>query len=243
MFVNRRLIGHPTRFIQKTPEREKILELSASSLSDEMISFLNSSLKHFSFKELPVFNEDESGSMYYLKQGNEDLQNSGSGYWSITYMMYAIANAVSNGRKIIVFEEPEAHLHPDFQASLSDFLIDAVNKFGLTIILESHSEYIARRIQLRVFAAHNVEVTDGPVSEVQNMLNQSNPLGVSLKNDKVIINYFKHISERLDINPICLSIYLNEKGLLSRDYPLTFAGVASEDSQLLLNLGSKWNEN
>lgn len=47
----------------------------------------------------------------------------------------------------IYLEEPEAHLHPNNQSLLADLIIDAYCRFGLKIIVETHSEYLIRKIQ------------------------------------------------------------------------------------------------
>jgi predicted ATPase len=57
---------------------------------------------------------------------------------------------------IVIFEQPEIHLHPKVQADLADLLIDAVKaREGRALrncqfIVESHSEHFLRRLQRRV---------------------------------------------------------------------------------------------
>ncbi|GMT48709.1 MAG: hypothetical protein IEMM0008_0248 [bacterium] len=50
----------------------------------------------------------------------------------------------------ILMEQPEIHLHPSVQAGLADVFIDAARIRGIQIILESHSEYLLKRLQRRV---------------------------------------------------------------------------------------------
>jgi predicted ATPase len=50
----------------------------------------------------------------------------------------------------ILIEQPEIHLHPAVQAGLADVFIDAVKKRRVQIIVESHSEHLLRRLQLRM---------------------------------------------------------------------------------------------
>ncbi len=47
----------------------------------------------------------------------------------------------------ILIEEPESNLHPDFQSKLADLFIKASNLFGIQFIIETHSEYLIRRLQ------------------------------------------------------------------------------------------------
>ena len=51
---------------------------------------------------------------------------------------------------ILIFEQPEAHLHPKVQSDLADVLIDVVKNRNVQIILESHSEHLLLRLMRRI---------------------------------------------------------------------------------------------
>jgi predicted ATPase len=59
-------------------------------------------------------------------------------------------------RSIVIFEQPEIHLHPRVQADLADLFIDAIHarEGGVPrdcqFIIESHSEHFLRRLQRRI---------------------------------------------------------------------------------------------
>jgi len=48
---------------------------------------------------------------------------------------------------ILIIEEPEANLHPNLQSKLADILILAYKNYGIHFILETHSEYLIRKLQ------------------------------------------------------------------------------------------------
>lgn len=50
----------------------------------------------------------------------------------------------------VILEQPEIHLHPAVQAGLADVLIDAYQKRKIQVLVESHSEYLLRRLQRRI---------------------------------------------------------------------------------------------
>lgn len=57
---------------------------------------------------------------------------------------------------IVIFEQPEIHLHPRVQADLADLFIDAIRarengvERNCQFIIESHSEHFLRRLQRRI---------------------------------------------------------------------------------------------
>lgn len=55
---------------------------------------------------------------------------------------------------VLVFEQPELHLHPKVQSILGDFLL-AIARSGRQCIVETHSEHIVNRIRLRAAEAED----------------------------------------------------------------------------------------
>jgi predicted ATPase len=59
-------------------------------------------------------------------------------------------------RSIVIFEQPELHLHPKVQADLADLFVDAIRARehgrprNVQFIIESHSEHFLRRLQRRI---------------------------------------------------------------------------------------------
>ena len=60
-------------------------------------------------------------------------------------------------QKTILIEEPEAFLHPNWQSCLADFFIYCKEKYDVQFIIETHSEYMLRKLQFRV-AQHTASV-------------------------------------------------------------------------------------
>lgn len=50
----------------------------------------------------------------------------------------------------IAIEEPEIHLHPNYQSMLADMLVEAYQKYTIHFVVETHSEYLIRKLQLLV---------------------------------------------------------------------------------------------
>lgn len=50
----------------------------------------------------------------------------------------------------VVLEQPEIHLHPAVQAGLADVILETARVRKVQVVVESHSEHLLRRLQLRV---------------------------------------------------------------------------------------------
>lgn len=68
-----------------------------------------------------------------------------------------VEGLLADNNTTILMEQPEIHLHPNMQAELADFFIDSLNlqsressKIPNSYIIETHSEYILRRIRRRI---------------------------------------------------------------------------------------------
>jgi len=50
----------------------------------------------------------------------------------------------------IAYEEPECHLHPSLQSKLAEIFADAYLRYNINFIIETHSEYLIRKLQTLV---------------------------------------------------------------------------------------------
>ena len=50
----------------------------------------------------------------------------------------------------IAIEEPEIHLHPAYQSMLADMFVEAYHNYNIQFIIETHSEYFIRKLQVMV---------------------------------------------------------------------------------------------
>lgn len=61
----------------------------------------------------------------------------------------------SNASRIIIIEEPEQNLHPTLQSKLADLFYELNRDYGFRFIVETHSEYLIRKIQVLVSNMNN----------------------------------------------------------------------------------------
>lgn len=88
------------------------------------------------------------------KQNNTflDLIDIGAGTTNITKIVlflsqFFCADLFNYENKTVIIEEPETNLHPALQSKLADLFLDATITFNIQFIIETHSEYLIRRLQ------------------------------------------------------------------------------------------------
>ena len=81
----------------------------------------------------------------FLRNGQTlDLTNLGSGSAQIIPIIIQI---IISTESTIMIEEPETNLHPNFQSKLAELFVEANNIFRHQFIIETHSEYLIRKLQ------------------------------------------------------------------------------------------------
>ena len=76
-----------------------------------------------------------------------DLTNVGVG---VSQVLPIVVMALLAGRgSLLIFEQPELHLHPKVQARLGDFFL-AMSQLGKQCVVETHSEYLIERFRRRI---------------------------------------------------------------------------------------------
>ncbi len=78
-------------------------------------------------------------SIHNLQEKKSDIMNVGIGTSQVLPVL--ILGLISPQGTVVIYEQPELHLHPYSQSRLADFFI-AMSKLGKQIIIERHSEYI-----------------------------------------------------------------------------------------------------
>ncbi|MFZ4589362.1 MAG: DUF3696 domain-containing protein [Ignavibacteria bacterium] len=101
----------------------------------------------------------------------------------------------NNEERALYIEQPELHLHPKLQANIVEVIIEIVNEFNIfnTLIIETHSEHIIKKVQ--------VEVAKGNIS-----------------NENIGVYFFK---KKNDISS-SENIKINEIGQLEKEFPEGF---------------------
>ncbi len=90
--------------------------------------------------------EEQLGTRIKVYRNNKELDLTDLGF-AVTQLLPMLIHIVICRTKCLIIEEPENSLHPNFQSQLADMLIDAHKTFGINFIVETHSEYLIRKLQ------------------------------------------------------------------------------------------------
>ena len=121
--------------------------------------------------------------------------------------------------RTIVIEEPEANLHPALQSKLADMFADALTRFNLQIIVETHSEYLIRKLQY-LSAKHLLQTDDT----------------LSINPNDICIYYFNSDEYVTHKEPKVKNIHVDEFGGLSDTFGKGFFDEATNLKFQLMKL-------
>ncbi len=123
-------------------------------------------------------------------------------------------NFIFDKQPLFYLEEPESNLHPNWQSLLIELIIDINQRFGIRFIIETHSEYMIRKIQTMIARSE-------------------------CKEDDVTIYYFNSHQERIQNNlNTTTEIRINKNGTLSQSFGSGFFDEAGRLSLELLSLNT-----
>ena len=103
------------------------------------------------------FQVDRKNKQLFFKQNGKKIPtvSVASGIKAFGVLLKLIQNDCVSTSKMLVLDEPEIHLHPEWQIEFCRFIIELVSK-GVPIVVSSHSPYFIQG--LRYFAAeHGIE--------------------------------------------------------------------------------------
>lgn len=146
----------PTRFFNTNNNYtfldELIHEVKLKDISEERLLFFKEYVDYFNIAEdvkiKPI--EDTGLHKIILIKNGKELNISDVGYGHAQILPLLMKSIFFPDLSIFIIEEPETNLHPALQSKLADFFIACYEKFGIQFIIETHSEYLIRKLQMLI---------------------------------------------------------------------------------------------
>lgn len=186
--------------------------LKFNEINPVLLNFINYWIKKFAIGDGVKIKRLENKIFIYVKQGKKLINVSDLGF-GVSRILPLIVNismiahnvdifpGLKDGR-ILLIEEPELGLHPKNQSLLADFFIDLKRILNIQIIVETHSEYFIRKLQVL-------------------MANEK------IKYDDIQIYYFHHIDNIPKGESQVSKINIYQDGSLSRNFGKGFFDESS----------------
>lgn len=90
------------------------------------------------------------------KQIDLDVRNIATGLKSFIIIKTLLENGTLDEKGLIILDEPEIHLHPKWQMVLAELIVLIQKEFNMHILLNTHSPYFLRAIQVYT-KKHNIK--------------------------------------------------------------------------------------
>lgn len=118
------------------------------------LEFINKYLNIFNIGEELIFEKTQTKGkteiIPYILKNNEKKEIFTYFGYGVQILIPLLFEILINDSPILLIEEPESNLHPALQSKLADFFVEIATKFNKQLVIETHSEYIIRRMQYLV---------------------------------------------------------------------------------------------
>ena len=118
---------------------EETLSGEAKAIIDMLVEEMNGQAEYY-VKEGIKFKERDVSMPFYS-------QNVSTGLKALAFLEYAIRVKAIQKNDILILDEPEINLHPEWQVIYARALVLLQKEYNLTVLITSHSPYFIRAIE------------------------------------------------------------------------------------------------
>lgn len=133
--------------IDNENESERMVKLFQNN--PFLLEKVNEWLSHFGHKiEIQRIHESVFQILEVSKKAKMEITNVGFGLSQILPVL--VEPIIANQGDVVIIQQPEIHLHPKAQSILADYFIWVAKTKDITLFIETHSEYLLRRLRRRI---------------------------------------------------------------------------------------------
>lgn len=133
--------------------KEKLLKNSETNVFEEIL--INDKLNNIYNKinsvcDGEIYKKDNMKWSYHIPgtSKNLDFKNVSTGLKTFVIIKTLLQNGVIGEKATIVLDEPEIHLHPEWQLLFAEIIVLLQKEFDITILLNTHSPYFLEAIEV-----------------------------------------------------------------------------------------------
>lgn len=91
---------------------------------------------------------DEGEFLFKTDNGEYHMKNTASGVKQLGIIQILLSNRILNKDSILIMDEPETHLHPEWQMKLAKLIILLIKELNITIFINSHSPQFIEALEV-----------------------------------------------------------------------------------------------
>ena len=123
---------------EKTFSEKIIAKNNLQQITEKLKEVINGEIKFYQGKWI-----------YKFENNNElNLKNLSAGLKSFVILKRLVENGNLEEKGIIILDEPEIHLHPEWQLKFAELIVLLQKEFGIHILLTTHSPYFVSAIEV-----------------------------------------------------------------------------------------------
>lgn len=130
-------------YLLESPDKDQAIEqiLTEKKLKN-VLSLLNSVCEgELSFQNTITYRLGKTGKSL-------DIKNLSTGLKSFAILKTLLLNGSLSSGSVLILDEPEIHLHPEWQLVYAELIVLLQKEFKLTILLTTHSPYFLRALEV-----------------------------------------------------------------------------------------------
>ena len=143
---------------EKTFSEKIIAKNNLQQITEKLKEVINGEIKFYQGKWI-----------YKFENNNElNLKNLSAGLKSFAILKRLVENGNLEEKGIVILDEPEIHLHPEWQLKFAELIVLLQKDFGMHILLTTHSPYFVNALEVfsekygvdekcKYYVAENVE--------------------------------------------------------------------------------------
>lgn len=142
-----------TALLRKLKKRKKDDSVSGEILLSDKFNSVFSQVSNLSHSTLVENNNRGTSFKMDDVDSSFELKNLSTGLKSFIILKQLIENGSIENRGLVIIDEPEVHLHPEWQLLYAELIVLLQKEFNLHFLINTHSPYFLR--SLEVFAARH----------------------------------------------------------------------------------------
>lgn len=181
----------------KYPEKDQALtQILAEKRLKKILTLIHTVCEgDLSFQNTVTYRMDKTGKSFEIK-------NLSTGVKSFAILKRLLKNGALSRGSVLILDEPEIHLHPEWQLVYAELIVLLQKEFKLTILLTTHSPYFLRALE--VYAGKHAVADKCHYYLAKNVGNEAEIVDVTENRDEIYKKLSRPLrdleNERLEID-------------------------------------------